>query len=89
MRLFAAFIDLPLDSDPQRPPISKLFGVNGDQAENDSYKDLNIPKSFRVNSNYLLAGQITNLRGQICFLNSCLHDFIILSYFDLYIVINT
>ena len=70
MRLFAAFIDLLLDSDPQRPPISKLFGVNGDQAENDSYKDLNILKSFRVNSNYLLAGQITNLRGQICFLNS-------------------
>ena len=81
MRLFAAFIDLSLDFDPQRPSISKLFGVNGDRAENDAYKDLNTLKGFRVNSNNLLAGQITNLRGQKCFLNSCLHDLIILDNF--------
>ena len=40
MRLFAAFIDLSLDFDPERPPIAKLFSVNRDQAENDACKNL-------------------------------------------------
>lgn len=77
MRSFAAFIDLSLDFDPERPPIAKLCGIIRDQAENDAYKDFNIPRGLRVNSNNLLEDH-TNWRGQKCFfLNLYFHDLII------------
>lgn len=61
-RLFAAFIDLSLVFDPEEPPITKLFGVNRDQAENDAYKDLNTPWGFTINSDNFPTDHITNVR---------------------------